>query len=146
LKILRIALAVILYLNIAGCATVKVTGPTMKQLCDGYVGKHYNEVVQQWGNYNREKDDGQGGKILTWVDIMQPKNYTNFSIDSLGIIYKWQSNQKTKADIQIEKNKRRNNAIMLSIWLSAIGIIILFNYMINHADYGGDISLGDEWF
>jgi hypothetical protein len=126
MKILRIALSVIVYLNIVGCATTKVKGPTMREICEGYVGKHYNEVVQQWGNYIIEKDDGIGGRILTWVDIIQPNHFTNFSVDPEGIIYKWQSTKQSKADIENEKNKnnQRANTVTISACLLLMGVFI----------------------
>jgi hypothetical protein len=134
MKILRIALAVILYLNIVGCATTKVAGPTMKQVCEGYIGKHYSEVVEQWGNYNGEKDDGQGGKILTWVDIIQPTHYTNFNVNSEGIIYKWESTKQTKTDIEIEKN--RNNQLANTVLITA-GLLLLgfFIWAMNNMEF-----------
>ncbi len=126
MKTWRIVLSTIIFLNLIGCATTKPKGPTMREVCEGYVGKHYNEVVQEWGDCNGEKDDGQGGRVLTWVDIIQPTRYTSFRVGPNGIIYKWQSTQKTKADIEIENNKNKrpaNTAIILGgLILIGIGI------------------------
>jgi uncharacterized protein YceK len=140
MKLVRIVLAIVVYLNMVGCATTKTKGPTMRETCEEYVGKHYNEVVQQWGNYNIEKGDGQGGRILTWVDIIQPTRYTNFSVGPDGIIYKWQTTQQTKADIENERNKnnQRANTVIISAGLLLLGVLI---WVINWGELGP--SMGD---
>lgn len=145
MKLIKIILSSIILFNIISCATVKVHYPTMKELCNGFVGKHYTLVVDQWGNYNCEKSNENGGRILTWVDRSDPAYFTNFSVNSEGIIYNWQSNQKTKTDLLIKETRIRNIKKVLKVSTVVIVLIGLLAYNINNGDYGGSINTG-EWF
>jgi hypothetical protein len=151
MNFVRLFLVAVICINLVGCATTELQGPTMKEICESRVGKHYSEFVKQWGSYNHESVDGKGGRILVWLNTpillgQSNQGCTTLGVDADGYVYKCESNQKSPAEIEFIKAERRN-AVAAFIAITAVAGIAIILYNMSHMDFSaGNGSLGDDWW
>jgi hypothetical protein len=140
MKYIRLLLAVVLFINIAGCTTAKINGPTMSEICESYKGRDCSALLERFGPYDYEIKNEKGERVLTWTK--QNKN-TKFWLNADGYVYHWHSNQRSQAESRARTENIERTVLLITV---LVGITSFIVYSLNHADYGLDnMNLGEGW-